>query len=326
MAKQLFLTGGSGYVGRNLIRHFTGRGVEVTALVRSASSADVVRSLGARPFRGDMLGADLQPGMAGCDWLIHAAADTNHGASTPEQERVNLEGTRNVFRSARAAGVSRGLQISTESVLLDGNPLVDANESVPFPERPAGGYSRTKGEAERIALAQGVCGFEVVVLRPRFVWGRDDTTALPQLVAAANSGKLVWIDGGNYRTSTTHIANLCHAAELALERGGAGEVYFVSDREPLVFREFVSSLLETQGVTPPTKSVPRWLVTALNRVGAFAAKLNFIPFKPPISSQEYATLAVEVTLDIEKARRQLGYEPVVSLEQGLAELRDRASA
>ncbi|MCA9647392.1 MAG: NAD-dependent epimerase/dehydratase family protein, partial [Myxococcales bacterium] len=167
---KLFLTGGSGYVGRNLIRCFTERGVTVKALVRSEASAKVVERLGAEPFRGDMVESDLSQPMRGCEWMIHAAADTNHGESTSEQERVNLQGTRNVFRCAREAGVKRGLHISTESVLLDGHPLVDADESTPFPKHPAGGYSRTKGEAERIALAQGVGGFEVVVLRPRFVW------------------------------------------------------------------------------------------------------------------------------------------------------------
>ncbi|MGE0325980.1 MAG: NAD-dependent epimerase/dehydratase family protein [Polyangiaceae bacterium] len=320
---RLFLTGGSGYVGRNLIRHFVERGVAVRALVRSDSSAKVVQELGAEPFRGDMVESDLGPAMQGIEWMIHAAADTNHGESTREQERVNLQGTRNVFRSAREAGVKRGLHISTESVLLDGSPLVNADESTPFPAHPAGGYSRTKAEAERIALAQGVGGLQVVVLRPRFVWGRDDTTALPQLIEAANTGKLVWIDGGHYLTSTTHVGNLCRAAELALERGGAGEVYFVTDGEPVVFREFVSSLLESQGVAPPGKSVPRWLVNSLSRVAEFASMLNMVRLKSPISRQEYATLAVEVTLNIDKARRELGYTPVVSLEEGLAELRAR---
>lgn len=321
--KRLFLTGGSGYVGRNLIRHFVERGVAVRALVRSERSAEAVRRLGAAPFLGDMVEGDLNPLMQGCHWLIHAAADTNHGEGTPEQERVNLEGTRNVFRSAREAGLERGLQISSESVLLDGKPLVHADESTPFPREPAGAYSRTKAEAERIALAHAAAEFDVVVLRPRFVWGRDDTTALPQLIQAAKSGKLIWIDGGNYRTSTTHVANLCEAARLALERGGAGEVYFVSDGEPVVFRDFVSQLLESQGVTPPSKSVPRWLVSSLSRAGAFAARVNLTRFQPPISRQEYATLAVEVTLDISKAQRDLGYVPVISREQGLAELRSR---
>src|SRR5690606_8798123 len=89
---RIFLTGGSGYVGRNLIRHFVGRGVAVTALARSSKSERVVAELGATAVAGDLLRADLAGAMTGCDVLIHAAADTDHGPGTPSQQQVNEEG------------------------------------------------------------------------------------------------------------------------------------------------------------------------------------------------------------------------------------------
>ncbi|MCX5568706.1 NAD-dependent epimerase/dehydratase family protein [Kaistia nematophila] len=321
LLRRIFLTGGSGYVGRNLIRYFSRRDVEVVALVRSAGSAERVRALGAKPWLGDLLNPDIAAGMAGCDVLIHAAADTDHGPGSGEQTRVNQEGTRVVFEAARAAGLRRGILISTESVLADGRPLVHVDETAPLPRRPAGNYSRSKAAAERMALAAGGPGFEVVVLRPRLVWGRDDTTALPQLCAAARSGKFAWIDGGGYLTSTTHIANLSVAVELALRKGRAGEVYFVSDGEPVAFRAFVSRLLETQGIVPTGKTVPRRLLRVVASLGDVAAALSGGRIKPPLTLQAYATSAVEITLDIGKARRELGYALVMSREEGLAELR-----
>lgn len=318
---RIFITGGSGYVGRNLIRHFIANGDTVVALARSEQAAATVTALGAKPFRGDLLAPTLSSAMQGCDTLIHAAADTNHGWGTAAQRQTNLDGTRHVFASARHAGVRKVVHLSTESVLLDGQPLVNATEEHAFPSQPAGAYSRTKAEAERIALSFAAGPMAVMVLRPRFVWGRDDTTALPQLLAAAREGKLAWIDGGGYRTSTTHIANLCAGVERALQNGRSGQVYFITDGEPVVFREFISRLLATQGVTAPDKSVPRALLRKIAAVGDVLASLSRGRIKPPISRQEYATMAVEVTLDISKARAELGYQPVMSAEDGLAELR-----
>lgn len=318
--RRLFLTGGSGYVGRNVIRHFVARGVPVIALARSKASAKVVQDLGAIPFHADLLSPDLAEAMAGCDALVHAAADIDHGRGTPGQHRANVEGTRNLFVAARAAGIARAVHLSTESVLLDGRPLVNVSENHPLPRHPAGAYSRTKAAAEAIALSFAGQGMSVVVLRPRLVWGRDDTTALPQMLAAARSGQLAWIDGGHYKTSTTHIANLCHAIALALSHGPSGEIYFITDGEPVAFRAFMTQMLATQGVTAPDKTVPRWLVHAIARVGDIIGTLSHGAIAAPLTLQAYATSAVEVTLDISKARRDLGYAPVMSREEGFAEM------
>lgn len=318
---RLFLTGGSGYVGRNLIRHFTALGVEVLALARSAQARQAVEALGARAVAGDLFSTDLAAGMAGCQALVHAAADTGHGLPTPAQHRTNVDGTRRVFAAARGAGIRRAVHLSTESVLLDGRALVQAHEGLPYPQRPAGGYSASKAEAERIALAASGDGLAVMAVRPRFVWGRDDTTALPQLLAAVDGGQFAWIGGGRYRSSTTHIGNLVHGIECALRAGAAGQCYFIADDGDVEFRAFISALLSTQGRTVPDKQVPRWLVRGVAAVGEGLARLSGGRWSPPVTRQALATSAVEVTLDIRRAREELGYAPPVDRAQGLAELK-----
>ncbi|HEB89249.1 MAG TPA: NAD-dependent epimerase/dehydratase family protein [Deltaproteobacteria bacterium] len=323
----LFLTGGSGYIGRNLLRAFVADGFRVRALARSEKAANVVSGLGAEPVRGDLLDVEaLKRGMAGAGLVIHAAADTDHGMGSTAQAEVNLQGTRNVYEVAKAQGVQRALHLSTEAVLLDGRPLRNADETTPIPEKHAGGYSKTKAEAERIALAHSGDGLDVIVVRPRFVWGRDDTTALPQLIEAARSGKLSWIGGGHYEMSTTHIANVVHGVRLALEKGRGGEVYFITDGRPVGFRTFITALLEAAGVEPPTTGIPRWIVATVVRVGDFLARLTGGRLHGPMSRQEYAVLGVEVTLDIDKARRELGYAPIITREEGLAEIREATTA
>ncbi len=320
--KIVFVTGGSGFVGRNLVRGLLSAGYGVRGLARSADTAEALQALGAQAVRGHVLDREaLVTGMAGCWGLIHAAADTNHAEATAEQERTNIEGTRSVFQAARAAGVVRGVQVSTESVLADGRPIVGADESWPIPTRHAGGYARTKALAEQVALAESQGGLTVCAIRPRFVWGRDDTSALPEIIRAVEDGRLKWIDSGRYLTSTAHVANVVQGALDALERGAAGQAYFITDGEPLPFREFLSALLSTQGVTPPAADIPRWVVRLAITAGGWLHALSGGRVKPPMSWQEYATVAHEVTVRDDRARAELGYRPAVTVDEGLAELR-----
>lgn len=213
------------------------------------------------------------------------------------------------------------VHISTDSVLQDGRPLRNVDETTPYPDHPAGAYSAGKAEAERMARNAAARGQHVVILRPRMVWGRDDTTALPVLADAVRSGKFAWISGGGYRSSTLHIANLCHAVDLAFTHGERGEIYHITDGPAHTFRETVSGLLASQGLEAGNKNVPRGAVRLIARVGDGLYRLSGGKFSGPMSYQDYATSAVEITLDTQKAERELGYRPVMTWEEGLSELR-----
>ena len=278
-----------------------------------------MRSWGGEPVLGDMLNADLVPLMARADMLIHTAASVDHGPGSAAAF-VNPEGTRRVLDAARQANVIKAIHISTDSVLQDGRPLRNVDETTPYPSRPAGAYSVGKAEAEKVARRAAASGQHVVILRPRMVWGRDDTTALPTLVEAVESGKFAWISGGGYRSSTTHIANLCHVVSLALDRGRSGEIYHVSDGPARTFRETVTGLLASQGLPAPTNVMPRGVVRTVARIGDGLHRASAGRYRGPISYQDYATSAVEITLDTRKAERELNYEPVMAWEDGLAEL------
>jgi nucleoside-diphosphate-sugar epimerase len=318
-----FVTGGSGFVGGRLIERLRSDGHRVKALARSDQAADRIRARGGEPVPGELADAGkMRAGADGCEWAFHAAATLGDWGTREEFERGNVEGTRNVLAACAEAGVRRFVHVGTEAALLAGQPLVDVDESAPLrPDSPAL-YSSTKARAEQLVRDANRDGFETIVVRPRFVWGRGDTTLLPTMAEMVRSGRFAWIGGGRQKTSTTHVDTAVEGLMLGAARGTPGDIYFVTDGEPVVFREFVSELLSTQGVDPPTRTIPASVAHALAVGSETAWHALPLPGRPPVTRFGYWVSAQECTIRIDKARGQLGYEPVRTREDGLAELRN----
>jgi nucleoside-diphosphate-sugar epimerase len=316
-----FVTGGSGFIGGALIERLRNEGWDVRALARSESAAERVRERGAEPVSGDLDDHDsLRSGAEGSETAFHSAATLGDWGDPDEFERVNVGGTANVIAACRAAGVRRLVHVGTEAALMAGEPLVNVDEDAPLrPDSPAV-YSATKAKAELRVRAANRDGLETVVIRPRFVWGLGDNTLLPALTAMVRTGRFRWVGGGTHLTATTHVDNTVEGLWLGATKAPAGGVWFVTDGEPVVFREFVSRLLETQGVTPPEGSVP----ATVARVAAAASERlwRLLPRggHPPLTRFAMWISSQECTIDISRAERDLGYRPVKTREAGLAEL------
>jgi nucleoside-diphosphate-sugar epimerase len=317
----VFVTGGSGFIGGRLIERLVADGHRVRALARSEAAADAVRRPGAEPVRGDLSdAAAMRDGADGCELAFHAAAMLGDWGAREEFERGNVQGTRNVLKACAEAGVRRFVHVGTEAALLAGEPLVNVDETAPLrPDSPAL-YSSTKARAEQLVLSANRPEFETVVVRPRFVWGRGDTTLLPAMVEMVKTGRFAWIGGGQNRTSITHVDNVVHGLILGAQKGQPGNAYFVTDGEDVVFRDFVTQLLETQGVEAPQRSIPAAVAHALALGGEAAWRVLPLPGRPPLTRFAYWVSSQECTIRIDKAREQLGYAPIKSRAEGLAEL------
>jgi nucleoside-diphosphate-sugar epimerase len=319
-----FVTGGSGFIGGALIERLQREGWVVRALARSDAAAERVRERGAEPVRGDIGDrASLEAAAAGSEVAFHSAAKVEDWGDPAEFERLNVGGTANVLAACRAAGVRRLVHVSTEAALMAGEPLVNVDEDAPLrPDSPAL-YSSSKARAEQLVRAANGDGLETVVIRPRFVWGRGDTTLLPAITELVRSRRFRWIGGGRQLTATTHVDNTVEGLWLAGTRAPAGGVYFVTDGEPVVFREFLTRMLATRGVTPPASSVPAGVAGAVALVceRIWRARRRF-DSPPPVTRFAVWVSSQECTIDISRARRELGYAPVTSREEGLAELAD----
>ncbi len=312
-----FVTGGSGFVGGALIERLRRESWDVRALARSENAAARVRELGAEPVMGDL--DDLR--IEGCELAFHAAAKVEDFGDPADFTRVNVQGTRNVVAACRAGGVRRLVHVGTEAALMAGQPLVNVDESAPLrPDSPSL-YPSSKARAEDIVRAANGDGLETVVVRPRFVWGRGDTSLLPAIVEMVKSGRFRWVGGGRQLTATTHIDNTVEGLLLAGTRGPAGGVWFVTDGEPVEFREFLTAMVGTQGVEIPDRSVPPGLANTAARTAEWLWRRLKRPGSPPLTRFAVWVSSQECTIDISRAERELGYRPVTTREEGLREMR-----
>ncbi|HWU67406.1 MAG TPA: NAD-dependent epimerase/dehydratase family protein [Stenotrophobium sp.] len=317
----VLVTGGSGFVGRNLIRALVARGDRVLALARTDSAAATVAGLGATAVKADLATVTAEQ-LRGCDTVFHAAAMVDDWGPRAKFEQVNVEGTRHLLDVSRSAGVACFVHVGTEAIYAVGPPLIDLDETRPIPEHPLPRYPASKAAAEKRVCAANSPQMRTVVIRPRLIWGADDTSVLPQIVELVKQGKFAWIDGGHYLSSTCHVHNVVEGALLAAEKGRGGEAYFLTDGAPVEFRSFMTRQFATRGVVAGERSLPRALIWPLACLIEFLWEHLHLRGRPPLTRTAVVLGCQQVTVSDAKARRELGYLGKTSIEDGLAALQD----
>ncbi len=317
---KVFVTGGSGFVGRSMIQMLCDRGDQVIALARSEQAVRQVTQLGAQVVRGDLLDERaMSQGMQGCDVVFHIAGFLSMWGRYAAFYETNVIGTECTLAAALAANVPCFVQIGAAASVFDREPLSQIDESHPLQQPKFSPYIATKSIAEQRVIAANRPGFRTSVVRPAWIWGNGDHV-LPQLVTAVKTGQFIWIAQGNYPYMTTHVVNVCHGAILAAERSPGGQAYFLGDGDIVQFREWVTALLQISRVQPGKLSIPRWV--AWHVAGVIEAIWSITGRKdiPPITRTAVRLIGQELTFTDHKARQELGYTPIVTRELGLAEL------
>ncbi|MGW2512295.1 NAD-dependent epimerase/dehydratase family protein [Streptomyces scopuliridis] len=301
---QVFVTGGSGFIGQVLVRRLLDEGHSVRVLVRSEASAAKVSALGAKPVRGELTDPTTwRDEVTGSDVVFHLAAETDITADRERHELVSVRGTQAAVDAARYAQVPRFVHCGSEAALLAGAPLVDVDETAPLRPDSEAAYSAVKAVAEKIVLDANTPDFATVSIRPRFVWG-PDSLLVEGLIAAAQAGRFAWIGGGRHTTDVTFVENAVEGLMLGWRRGRPGQAYFVTDRHRVTLREFLETQFEIYGVDVPIPDLDA--ETAAREV--------------PVPARWF--LGQQCTLRTDKAVAELGYEPVVSHAAGLDAVRN----
>lgn len=291
-----------------MLRRLQAAGHEVVAYVREGSDSrdllDVERVVGdlGDPNR-------LATAARNCSSVVHAAGLADYEAHPDSLGWANVAGTENALNAAKQAGCKRFVHISCADVTLYAGPRSFWTEA-DAPQRPYGELARTKLHAEELVRVSGRKGFWTTALRPGLVWGPGDQTHLPRWRSEADRGGIRIVGGGKKLLATTYVGNLSHAVLCALEtRVTTGNVYYVVDTELSVSREFFAEISDALGWPAPRSAGPfRWAWVAC-RTGL-----------SPLHPTEVLRRAHTSAFDTSHAKKDLGYDPVVTRERGLTEL------
>jgi nucleoside-diphosphate-sugar epimerase len=318
------VTGGGGFLGGAIVRRLVARGDRVASLARGHYPALAV--LGVTQHQGDVAdGEAVTNAAASCDVVFHVAAKAGIWGPYDQYYQANVVGTRNVLEACRRHGIRRLVYTSSPSVVFTGRDMEGVNESAPYPDHYDAYYPQTKAEAERLVLAANGPGLATVALRPHLIWGPGDNQLIPRIVARARAGRLRRIGSATKRIDTIYVDNAADAHLLAADRLGpgspvAGRAYFLSQGEPVPTWDFINRILQAAGVAPVTRSMPLWAALTAGWFLETWYGLFRIRSEPPMTRFLARELATSHWFDISAARRDLGYEPKVSIDEGLRRL------
>lgn len=310
---RVFVTGGSGFIGSHVVARLVEEGAHVTALVmpgdRAPSLADVPPERVTR-VTGDLTDvAALERAMAGCDLVIHLAAIYAIWLPRPAlMWEVNVDGTRNVMRAARRAGIGR--VVHTSSIAAIGHRAGDepATEDDLFSDWDGDDYVRSKYVSELEALAFATPGFEVVAVNPAFPFGAKDTAPTPtgRMVRDTLDGKLPFVVAGGF--CAVDVRDVAEGHLLGALRGHSGRRYILGGAN-VSYRDFAERVARVAGRRPPPVTMPR---AALTRIGSVAEWLadHVTHAAPLLTRRSVGYLAGRyLYFSTSRAEQELGYKP-----------------
>ncbi|HEY2784018.1 MAG TPA: NAD-dependent epimerase/dehydratase family protein [Fimbriiglobus sp.] len=321
---KVLVTGGGGFLGGAVVRLLHARGDTVRSFTRS--KYPWLTEIGVEQALGNLADADaVRKAAEGCDAVIHVAAKAGVWGRYEDYVGTNVAGTRNVIAACQTLGIRKLVYTSTPSVVHSGGDIEGENESLPYAEHFRAYYPETKAKAEKLILAANTSNLATVALRPHLIWGPGDPHLVPRLIARARVGKLRRVGKRNVKVDVTYVDNAADAHVLALDRlepGSpvAGKAYFLSNGEPVGLYDFINRILATAGLPPVAKSVAVWKAKLAGRVLEKVYSLFRLSGEPAMTRFLAGQLSTSHWYDISAAKRDLGYEPRVSIEVGLKRL------
>ncbi len=318
------VTGGGGFLGRAIVERLIERGDQVRSYARG--DYPELAELGVETLRGDLRDSDaVSDACRGCDVVFHVAARAGVWGNYEEYYGPNVRGTENVVAGCRTHGVSRLVFTSSPSVVFGGGDMENADESAAYPARHSSHYSATKALAEQRVLAANGEHLRTLALRPHLIWGPRDNHIVPRLIERARARQLRQIGSGENKVDSTYIDNAADAHVLAADAleanpEAAGRAYFISNGEPLPVWELINRIIAAAGLPPVTRGISHRTARTIGGILEFVYTVFRIKTEPRMTRFVADELATSHWFDISAARRELGYQPRVSINEGLRRL------
>jgi nucleoside-diphosphate-sugar epimerase len=322
MSSTYLITGGTGFIGGHLAEACVKRGHKVRTIARAGSDTALLDRLGAEIIRGDILDSQtVQKAVDGVDVIVHCAGKVGDLGSAEEYRPINVEALRGLLEACKGKRISQFIHMSSLGV-YEARHHHGTDESEPLPANHLDAYSQTKVEADQLALEyHRKYGVPVVVLRPGFVYGPRDRAVLPKLIKRMTNGKVHYLGGDRRALNTIYIGNLIDAVFLAVENPAAvGQVYNLTDGEAVTKRRFFETVADGMGLRRSKQILPGWLAAMVVRVLERQMRRAVASGRTPIlTPAQYKFLLLDLDFSIEKAKRELGYRPRFSFDEGMRE-------
>jgi len=318
------VTGGGGFLGKAMVRQLVARGDQVRSYSRGRYPE--LTDLGVDVLRGDLADArGVASAVEGIDLVFHVAARAGIWGAWNEYHRTNVVGTENVLTACKRHGVGGLVYTSSPSVVFHNQDMEGVDESVPYPETYLAHYPKTKAMAERRVLEANSPELATVALRPHLIWGPGDNHLVPRILERGRAGKLKRIGTEPKLVDSVYIEDAARAHLLAgdtLSPGSrvAGKVYFISQGEPLPVWDLVNRILGAGGVGPVEKTVSPRLALVAGWVLEVVYRALGRKSEPPMTRFLARQLSTAHWFDISAARRDLGFEPGLSIQEGIQKL------
>lgn len=318
---RILVTGGGGFLGRYIVKRLLERGYDVRILGRQKQTD--LEDLGVHVMLGDISNpVTVNNAIFDRDAVFHVAGKAGIWGNWDSYFKPNVIGTRNVIKACQTHKIKYLIYTSTPSVVFNGNELRNVDESIPYGSNWLCHYAHTKAIAEQEVLdANNHSSLLTTALRPHLIWGVGDQHLIPRIIERAKSGRLRIVGNGKNLVDIVHVINAAHAHLLAfdaLQKGIAcGKAYFISQDKPVELFPWINNLLLKLDIPPVTKSIS--FKTAYT-LGSFLERIYkiFLTQKEPLMTRFLATeLAKDHFFNISNAKKDLGYSPLISVEEGV---------
>ncbi len=323
---RLLVTGGGGFLGKALAKSLVEKGHEVRSFSRR--SYPELKALGITTMQGDI--ADEKSVLAaakGCDAVFHVAAKAGVWGPYEEYYRPNVLGTENVINACLRNKVKKLIFTSSPSVVFDNADQEGVDESEPYPKQFLSHYPKTKALAEQLVLKANSKELATVSLRPHLIWGPGDNHLVPRLISRARASKLRIVGDGTNLVDTVYIDNAVDAHILAFERLSSdsaisGKAYFITNGEPLPVATIFNKVLKAADLPPVTRKISADVAYVAGALMEFLYWITKRKEEPLLTRFVARELSCAHWFDLTAARRDLGYEPEVSIDEGMQRLRE----